>query len=394
VHVLHVNQFYWPHDRGGSGISTRELAEAQAAAGDRVTVLAEAPGSEDAHRSHRGVDVIYTGRSRATRGGSGLFGRAAGQLWPELDPGLPGRLRRLLAGLRPDLVHTHVVAATSTRIWPLARALGIPAVHTLHDYYLVCARGTLLRGERRCGSVCADCRIATRARRRHAAVLDAVIGVSAFVVERHLSAGALTAVPRRRVIGNGVAVSAQPRPQSPGGLRLGYLGRLHPSKGLELLVDAVRELADPTVSVAIGGRGPADYLRDLESRARGLAVRFAGYVEPGPFLSGIDALVVSSRFEEPFGRIIIEAWGQGVPVICARRGGAQDLVDEGETGWLFEPDTPGALTAVLRRCAADGVSAAMRARCRARAAEFSPEAARLAHSALYAEVLGAAGAAA
>lgn len=52
---------------------------------------------------------------------------------------------------------------------------------------------------------------------------------------------------------------------------------------------------------------------------------------------------------EPFGRVVIEAYAHGVPVIVSNRGGLPEIVEEGRTGHIFEPDDPSALRSLLER---------------------------------------------
>lgn len=58
-------------------------------------------------------------------------------------------------------------------------------------------------------------------------------------------------------------------------------------------------------------------------------------------------LVMTSKWVEAFGNVAIEA-GCGVPVVSYRRGGPAEIVRDGETGWLVEPDSVAALVAGLK----------------------------------------------
>src|SRR5919198_54913 len=54
------------------------------------------------------------------------------------------RLGRAVRAARPDVVHTHNLPGLSTAVWGAAAAAGARVVHTLHDYYLLCPRVTLV----------------------------------------------------------------------------------------------------------------------------------------------------------------------------------------------------------------------------------------------------------
>src|ERR1041385_273049 len=55
------------------------------------------------------------------------------------------RLAEAVAAARPDVVHTSNLPGITTAIWETCRRLGVPVVHTIHDYYLLGPRGTFPR---------------------------------------------------------------------------------------------------------------------------------------------------------------------------------------------------------------------------------------------------------
>lgn len=85
--------------------------------------------------------------------------------------------------------------------------------------------------------------------------------------------------------------------------------------------------------------------------------------EPWRLYPEFDVAVHFSTRPEPFGRVVAEALASGVPVIAARAGGPMEIVDEGKTGWLVEPNDVRALAATMvsaMRAAATDAGAQMR----------------------------------
>ncbi len=143
---------------------------------------------------------------------------------------------------------------------------------------------------------------------------------------------------------------------------VGYLGRIAPEKGLDLVAAAFRQLAD-----ALGGAGRVrlhvagylppqhrGYLRDVERQLRswGLAgdYRYAGEVtraEKIAFLAGLDLLAVGTVYPEPKGLYVLEALANGVPVVAPRHGAFPELLAETGGGVLVAPGDPAALAAAL-----------------------------------------------
>ncbi|MHB1347692.1 MAG: glycosyltransferase, partial [Candidatus Humimicrobiaceae bacterium] len=81
-----------------------------------------------------------------------------------------------------------------------------------------------------------------------------------------------------------------------------------------------------------------DYENMLELKFSAKNINFLGFCDISNFLPKIDVLIVPSLWNEPFGRVIIEAYSFGVPVIGSNRGGIPELIEDGKTGFIFDPD--------------------------------------------------------
>ena len=139
------------------------------------------------------------------------------------------------------------------------------------------------------------------------------------------------------------------------GFLIGYVGRLVPEKGVDLLLEAVVGL--PGVwRLAIVGSGPE--LNRLELLARHLEladrISFEGEIPSlrmPVFYRELDALVVPSRsrpnWVEQFGRILIEAMACGVPVVGSDCGEIPNVV--GDASLIFPEENAGALREHLMR---------------------------------------------
>ena len=141
-------------------------------------------------------------------------------------------------------------------------------------------------------------------------------------------------------------------------LRIGYVGTIAWHKGVHVLIDAVRLLPPHIYELKIFGDTAVfpDYAADLRHRAAGLAIRFMG---PFPrertadVYEQIDVLAIPSLWLENSPLVIHEALMAGVPIVGARIGGIPDLVADGHSGLLFDPDSPNELTSALHALATD-----------------------------------------
>jgi UDP-glucose:tetrahydrobiopterin glucosyltransferase len=154
---------------------------------------------------------------------------------------------------------------------------------------------------------------------------------------------------RFRVIGNGFDLSQYqycPQPQN----YLGWVGRLAPEKGLE---DAVRAAVETGTLLKIWGVvQDVPYWHDICDQYPNAPISYEGFLPTAELqreLGQCRALVMTPRWVEAFGNVAIEALACGVPVIAYRRGGPSEIIQDGKTGWLVEPDSVVELVAAIAR---------------------------------------------
>lgn len=349
--LLYLSSLYYPQ-AAASGIEkiAQVLAEGMAARGHRVSVLTLCNRQDAATSCVNGVRVIRLPIRNIYQPSLQARPHALRMIWHLMDMfNIPAAraIGRVIDQEGPDLVHTHNVSGFSAAVWPEVRRRRLPCVHTLHDYYLLCGKVAMFKQGRNCERMCTLCSCLTLPRRKSVGCLSAVVGVSQFVLEKHQRVSALRTVPVLRVIHNGLPVApdgSETEPARPGPTRLGYLGRLDESKGVELLLVEFQSLRESTdYELLIAGSGKDGYVEILRNRSPGQGLRFVGFVDPNAFLKQIDLLIVPSLYHEPFGLVVLEALARGVAVIGARRGGIPELVRDRDNGMLFEPTLPGDL---------------------------------------------------
>jgi len=141
-----------------------------------------------------------------------------------------------------------------------------------------------------------------------------------------------------------------------------FAGQMRRIKGLDLFVNAARKVSIPKVRFLVAGAFPQGRGIDdayTESTFRELCagddrIIYAGYREDMPNVyHSSDIVVVPSRWEEPFGLILIEAGIGAKPVIATCVGGIPEVVRDGETGVLVKPDDEQALVSAIQQLASD-----------------------------------------
>jgi glycosyltransferase involved in cell wall biosynthesis len=310
-------------------------------------------------------------------------------------------LRDHLAGwlteLQPDLLHLYSGYLMTGAVLEAAEALDVPRLINTVDFWFMCRRITMLRSDGQVSELpirpeaCVQClseeqrryrllgQIAPGLMRVYYANQRAAIGKieerTAYLRER-LNATNLIITNseflRSAYVSFGVAPErvtfqrqgldlpvldpAELAKPSADELRVGYFGQIAPPKGIHVLVEAARRVADPRLRVRIygdAGRFP-EYTAQLkaligdDSRIT-FAGLYRGPAEQAQVLRNLDVLVVPSIWYENSPNVILEAYAHRTPVIAADWGGMAEMVEPGRGGLKYPPGDSAALAALLAR---------------------------------------------
>ena len=159
---------------------------------------------------------------------------------------------------------------------------------------------------------------------------------------------------------------AEERPGFP--FTIGYLARIAPEKGLHLLADAFKLVAQRAGSMPVrlrvagwlGRGGRAYYTNVVEGLSNaGLtgSMEFVGEVDRAEklrFLQSLDVLSVPTVYEDPKGLYVLEALANGVPVVQPRHGSFPELIEWTGGGILVEPNSSESLANGIEQLMNDG----------------------------------------
>lgn len=153
-----------------------------------------------------------------------------------------------------------------------------------------------------------------------------------------------------------------------------FVGRLEALKGIEVLFEAWKLMADDAPGLIVCGRGPLDNW--CRQHSQGLRIEMKGYVENSTLrklISQSSALILPTLLYEGFPMTIVEAFSVGTPVICSDIGNAGSLVEDGVTGWKFEPGSAEGLIEAVKKCLETDETICNNVRC-AYLEKYTPEA--------------------
>ena len=406
--VIQIPFCFYPEPVGGTEVYVEALSRHLQERGVDVTVAA--PAKESKSYVFNQLAVRRFAISQKLENLRELYG--AGDSSGAIEFG------KILAAEKPDLIHLHALTGgTSLKLVRAAKRLGIPAIFTYHTPTVSCQRGTLLQwGSQVCdgkieGYKCASCTLqglglsscggkaiallpkqfgaslgnlnlgggvwtALRMRElislRHATFrslvweVDRIVAVCNWVKEIL----AINGVPREKITVSrqGLCQEIPPingeledRGNSDFKLRIAFLGRLHPTKGIHVLIRAFHDDSQLPAKLDIYGvlQGGADdgYQQELLRISDG-DPRIA-FKSPIPSekvvrtLRNYDLLAVPSQWLETGPMVILEAFGAGIPVIGSDLGGIRELVRHDVDGLLVESTSIAAWSRELQRLCQD-----------------------------------------
>jgi glycosyltransferase involved in cell wall biosynthesis len=158
--------------------------------------------------------------------------------------------------------------------------------------------------------------------------------------------------------------STRSRPSGRGDeLVIASLSRPDRWKGTDILIDAVKAMtprpgARPVRLDIYGGTFFSDpaFITEIEDSARESAVpiRFLGHVDDvASVLDEVDIVVLSTRFPEPFGQVVVQGLAHGAVVVVPDQGGPMEVVEDGVNGLVFHSGDPDSLRTVLEAAIGD-----------------------------------------
>jgi len=152
-----------------------------------------------------------------------------------------------------------------------------------------------------------------------------------------------------RILGGAVDLTQYQFCPDPGD-SFAWAGRISLEKGLE---DAVAAAEATGIHLKVFGYlQNREYWEQICRDYPGASIEYVGFLPTQQFqaeLGKCRALLMTHKWVEAFGRVALEALACGVPVITYRRGGPEEIVVDGKTGWLVEPDNLDELIAAIKR---------------------------------------------
>ena len=334
--ILIVASLYPPYVKGGGEISTQLLAEGLQAEGFDVVVLSI--GKNYSEKIINGIKVFrIPSKNIYWSYESDIQPKIKKLVWHLINScnfNIKNDFVNILEREKPDIVHSSTIEDISPYIWKICKEKKIPTVHTLRSYTLLCPQATMYKNNKNCDTQCMNCKLITYPKKILSSNVTAVVGISNFILNKHLEIGYFKNA-KTTVIYNPYLELQIKNNNMMNEITLGFVGRLEKNKGIEYILERYITSDFKNKLLIFGSTNDANYKKELHAKYQDERIIFVGQKKPEEIYSSISHLIVPSLWHEPFGRIVVEAYSQGIPVLGSNRGGIPDIIQEKQTGLIF-----------------------------------------------------------
>ncbi|HMF52544.1 MAG TPA: glycosyltransferase [Candidatus Saccharimonadales bacterium] len=265
----------------------------------------------------------------------------------------PSHIKRGLKAERASLIHAHF-GPDALDAWPLARALKLPLLVTLHGYDINIYREWWEAGNAGIRMRFYPRRLLQLARQPRVSF----IAVSEAIRRRAIDFG----IPAEKIAVSYIGVDTSkftpgdiPVEQRPPHIL--FVGRLVEKKGCQYLIEAMSIVQKnvPAARLIVVGGGPLRQDLELFARRLGVQADFRGAQSSADVKRELDAarvlclpsVTAENGDAEGFGLVLLEAQASGVPVVTSAQGGATEGIRDGVTGFSFAEGDVGVLAKML-----------------------------------------------
>jgi glycosyltransferase involved in cell wall biosynthesis len=357
---LVLSSLYPPDVLGGAEMSAHNLAQWLKAQGVEVGVLTTAKTRREicAGKEENGIKIWRVWMPRPYP----MYHYAKAKFWQKplwhfldhFDPRNRAILARVLDAFQPYHVNIHILQGLG---YNMLAEIGKRKIHTtffLHDLGLACIRMAMFKKGRECAAPCGLCTLSARYKARLAAQVPQLgyCSPSRANLEKLARYFPVKTRPHAVIMNPNKYPSPTALRAASDVLRILYVGRLHASKGIAVLLEAAAAVAENhAVTVTVVGSGPDEAaLRALYAQAPWCDFTgFIGQTEISNLMINSDVLCIPSIWLENSPGVVIHALSLGLPVIGSDKGGIPELVEDGKNGLLFATNDVGALRRVIER---------------------------------------------
>ena len=323
-----INTLYYPYRLGGAEVSVQVLAESLVKRNVEVTVLTLHEGKNLKIDSVNGIKIYYLPLLNCywpyDSSEHSKIHRLQWHIKDLYNRKMVKLVNTILQDLRPDIVHTNNLSGFSVGVWRVLRKMNIPIVHTTRDYYLFHPNSTLFKNGKNIKPTNIFVKLNVLYKKYMSQDVDAFIGISKYISDFHYRFGfankGLHGYIYNPVLKPNITISHNNIDK----ITIGYIGRLTSDKGFDDSINIAQKY-QACKFVAAGKPDASEESKDLLKKAKKSNVEILGYIPVDEFLNKVDAVLLPIKWNEPFGRVVVESALAYKPVYTNYVGGITEI---------------------------------------------------------------------
>lgn len=348
MNIMFVNAFYYPNMIGGTESSVKLLAEKLIEGNHCVSIVSiDNLLNEKIKYEEINKVKIYRLNGHLYKTNVFLF-QEKNLIYKMINKfieiynfSIKKDFESILNRVKPDIIHTNNLYGLSPIIWKLAFKHNIKIVHTLRDYWLLNPVSLKQR------NIIFINYIVRTFFKKQTKYVDYVTAPSQFTLNKFLESNFFKNAKHKCVV-NAVDINYEllsniideRKQNNSTKINFIFVGALELNKGIINLLNVFSNYMNDNITLTICGSGK------LENEVRSFAendkrITYLGQLsrdEINNVWIKNDVCIVPSIWEEPFGRVVIEANQYGLPVIGSNKGGISEIINNIHTGELFQYD--------------------------------------------------------
>ncbi|MDD5627282.1 MAG: glycosyltransferase family 4 protein [Patescibacteria group bacterium] len=351
MRILNINKFY--HIQGGADRHYFDLTKLLERHGHKVIPFSmRSDKNEPSPHAQYFVNEVDLSRPKFSFKTLATLGRIFYSLEAKR------KIRALIQKEKPEIAHIHnIYHQISPSILGILKKHKIPIVMTVNDYKLICPNYQLFQHNK----VCEKCRkkkyyqcflnkcvkdsylaslVNTLEMYFHKAFHFYERYVNIFICPSKFMRQKLTAwgLPQAKLVTLPYFIKEENLLSAKEKNYILFFGRLSPEKGLDLLISVMQKL--PEIKLKIAGEGPEKEKLEAYIQKNYITnIQFLGYKQGDELKKIIRQsrfVVVPSSWQEVFGLVVLESFNLGKVVLASKKGGLQEIIREGSTGFFFQ----------------------------------------------------------
>lgn len=350
MRILLVNTFYYPNIIGGTENSVKILAENLIKYGHEVAVYCADNIDKKDNIKKENINGVHVYRGTAgafsidqrLRINNSKYTKIKNKLIELRNYTIRDEVKYIINDFKPQVVHTNNLFGISPYIWKIFNENNIKIVHTLRDYWLLSPKVSLENGRNLIEK--SLIKIYRAYFRDCSKYVDYVTAPSKFTLNvfkenKYFKNAKFIHINNAIEIDNNLLcdIIENRKKNNSNVIRFLFAGMLIKNKGIDKLIEVFHTNKNPNIRLSICGEGSLEKMvvdySNIDKR-----IIYKGKLKKEELCEEFkrnDVIIVPSMWDEPFGRVILEANQFGLPVIGSNRGGIKEILDQINSGILF-----------------------------------------------------------